>query len=454
MASFNENNIKSKADWVNALKRTTKAPLDRSSIFGSYDDAVLYASGGGDSRGLGGSSYIGQVITVYEDDKVDVYVIDSNKTLKGVGGDASPIGYGESEHSAVLKGGNNTVGLKGFYYKHLYFNNSLNVVNIYVTATQTLPTISTSGGATKETDIITSNYLEKGDIISIVNDNKYDRVAEVLQVNPGLIQVKWVDNEPFNKIKKEEQSEWSPEDYSIYCLDKPDAGIVDIGKYSVVRGTNNKAINVCTEAHGNGNIAEGKFATVWGKNNIGGYNTTTFGVNNVNRKDNSLVGGTNNINEASNSVMFGNKNTNYGKRAFIVGNQNITNTENEAAFGQFNKSDIDTRFSIGIGSSDDDRKNAFEVKQNGDIYIEGVEGRIQDKLNEMSEINKTIEDNEEVVAAALNELSENINNKCDNSRAEELQTLIINMQTYINALETRIVEIETVISQITVQNDN
>ena len=80
--------------------------------------------------------------------------------------------------------------------------------------------------------------------------------------------------------------------------------------------------------------------------------------------------------------MFGNKNANYGKRAFIVGNQNITNTENEAAFGQFNKSVQDTRFSIGIGTSDTKRKNAFEVKQNGDIYIEGVEGKIQDKLNQ------------------------------------------------------------------------
>ena len=365
-----------------------------------------------------------------------------------------PFSNGDSENCAVLKGGNNVVGLKGFYYKHLYFNNSLNVVNIYVTATQTIPTISTSGGTTKETDIITSNYLAKGDIISIVNDSKYDRVAEVLQANPGLIQVKWVDEEPFNKIKKEDQSEWSPEDYSVYCLDKPGSGIADIGKYSVVRGTNNKAINVCTEVHGNGNTAEGKFATVWGKNNIGGYNTTTFGVNNINRKDNSLVGGTNNVNEATNSVIFGNKNVNKGKRSFIVGNENTTNTENEAAFGQYNISNLDTRFSIGIGVSVDDRKNAFEVKQNGDIYIEGVEGRIQDKLNEISEINKTIEDNEEVVAAALNELSENINNKCDNSRAEELQTLITNMQTYINALETRIVELETVINQITVQKDN
>lgn len=61
-----------------------------------------------------------------------------------------------------------------------------------------------------------------------------------------------------------------------------------------------------------------------------------------------------------------------------------TKAQNEAehASGKYNVSNSDTQFSIGIGTSDANRKNAFEVKQNGDIYVEGVEGRIQDKLNQ------------------------------------------------------------------------
>jgi hypothetical protein len=51
------------------------------------------------------------------------------------------------------------------------------------------------------------------------------------------------------------------------------------------------------------------------------------------------------------------------------------NNEHEVAFGSYNISNTDsepsgqTIFSVGIGTSDDDRKNALEVKNNGDVYM-------------------------------------------------------------------------------------
>lgn len=85
MASYIEN-FKSKMDWANVFVRTGNFPLDRSSIFSSYDDAVLYASGvGNDSRGLGKTSYVGQIITVYENDEVNVYKINPDRSLESVG---------------------------------------------------------------------------------------------------------------------------------------------------------------------------------------------------------------------------------------------------------------------------------------------------------------------------------------------------------------------------------
>lgn len=283
-----------------------------------------------------------------------------------------------SENSAVLKGGNNQViseggvalgkdnlvGLKGFYYKHIRFVNTT-LANIYLSKTQVIPTITTDSEI-KDTTINPADYYSKGDIISIVNDNKYNDVAVINNMSKGMIQIKWLSEAPFSSIKAE--TNLSPEDYSIYCLDKPIQGISDLGKYSFANGTDNKAINTYTEVSGKGNIAKGKFGKVWGKNNVGGYNTTTFGANNVNLADNSLVNGTNNINEGNNSVIHGNKNKNYGKRAFVVGNENITKNENEAAFGKYNNSQNDTLFSIGIGT-DQARKNGFEVKANGDTYL-------------------------------------------------------------------------------------
>ena len=85
MANYIEN-FKSKMDWANVFVRTGNFPLDRSSIFSSYDDAVLYAIGvGNDSRGLGKTSYVGQIITVYENDEVNVYKINPDRSLEPVG---------------------------------------------------------------------------------------------------------------------------------------------------------------------------------------------------------------------------------------------------------------------------------------------------------------------------------------------------------------------------------
>ena len=75
MANYNEI-YKSQMDWQNVFVRTSNFPLDRSSIFGSYEDALKYAKGdGSDIRGLGKTSYVGQIIAVYEEGVVSVYKI-------------------------------------------------------------------------------------------------------------------------------------------------------------------------------------------------------------------------------------------------------------------------------------------------------------------------------------------------------------------------------------------
>lgn len=75
--------------WSTFFSRTTSIPLDRSSMFGSIEDAQKYAKGdktNPDSRGLFSMSYVGQIITVFENDEVTVYKINSNRDLEVVGG--------------------------------------------------------------------------------------------------------------------------------------------------------------------------------------------------------------------------------------------------------------------------------------------------------------------------------------------------------------------------------
>lgn len=84
MASYIEQ-FKSKMNWANTLERTDAFPLDRTSIWASYSDALKYAKADEkhpDARGLYGLSYIGQLLAVFENDKVKVYQITPTRDLE------------------------------------------------------------------------------------------------------------------------------------------------------------------------------------------------------------------------------------------------------------------------------------------------------------------------------------------------------------------------------------
>ena len=74
-------------DWQKPFQRQKPYPLDSTSIFSTYEDAVAYAKGdGSDSGKLGGAAYVGQIISVYENGSVSVYKIEEDRTLASVGG--------------------------------------------------------------------------------------------------------------------------------------------------------------------------------------------------------------------------------------------------------------------------------------------------------------------------------------------------------------------------------
>lgn len=96
MASYVET-FRTKIGQPAVYQRLSSSPLDRSSMFSALTDAQEYAKGEyiapgestpapHDSRKLAGMSYIGQIITVYENDVVTAYQIDYNRELKMLGG--------------------------------------------------------------------------------------------------------------------------------------------------------------------------------------------------------------------------------------------------------------------------------------------------------------------------------------------------------------------------------
>lgn len=61
-----------------------------------------------------------------------------------------------------------------------------------------------------------------------------------------------------------------------------------------------------------------------------------------------------------------------GESSHTEGYKTITTNKAEHAEGKYNKSNSGTISSIGIGTNDNDRNNAFEVMSDGNIYVKGL----------------------------------------------------------------------------------
>ena len=111
-----------------------------------------------------------------------------------------------------------------------------------------------------------------------------------------------------------------------------------------------------------------------GGNTVGGTGgTSTNGTRGIN----SYAYG--NITEAGANYAFafgerafaGVYNHNTGKHAVAIGNGVRAEKDYEFAYGKFNQSNEDTVFSIGDGTSDNDRHNLMELKTDGTLLLNG-----------------------------------------------------------------------------------
>ena len=88
MAEDPKNPLNARNDITRSFQRVFDFPLDRSTIFDSYEDAVAYARGdGSDSRKLGKTVYLGQLISVVSEEGASVKVY---KVVYGENGTEKP----------------------------------------------------------------------------------------------------------------------------------------------------------------------------------------------------------------------------------------------------------------------------------------------------------------------------------------------------------------------------
>lgn len=192
----------------------------------------------------------------------------------------SPIVKGDAENSAVLDGEYNNIknraisqtsiavgagtlaGLKGWYYKNIDFNLNridLSEIQPYVVLGSLVGGSWTSGNPN----------IKVGDVISIVNDSKYDFCSKVTAVSDGTIVV---DKLPFSSLETGIIQVNNIDDWAIYIPERPDAGIIDLGGGALSEGGyNTMATNICAHAEGLDTHAYGQYSHAEGRETKAGY---------------------------------------------------------------------------------------------------------------------------------------------------------------------------------------
>ena len=198
----------------------------------------------------------------------------------------SPFEKGDAENSAVLKGeyegysnkaisqtsmavgAATTAGLKGWYYSAIDFTNkkiTLSDRPTYILAGNLLLNGGWSSGVPN---------IKVDDVISLVNNSKYDLCSKVTAVNGNVITV---DSLPFTILVRDEGAAVAliagqfSDGYSVYIPDRPDAGIIDFGGGAFSEGGQSMATNICAHAEGLQTHAYGQYSHTEGRETKAGY---------------------------------------------------------------------------------------------------------------------------------------------------------------------------------------
>ena len=227
-----------------------------------------------------------------------------------------PIVKGDADNSAVLKGeyegylnkaisqtsvalgAGTTAGLKGWYYKAVQIGSDSNVVYLYLTTEQQIPTLVSTANAVENKEKNINIDISKGDICSIINGNRLIdcfefRLNEISNYGRISFTYKGEGTNPLSIIQNVE--ELKLDDYSIFCISKPSCGIVELSKCNIALGNNTKslaessvsiglrstAVGITSYAEGQDTIAVGECAHAEGaftKSNGIASHTEGFGT--------------------------------------------------------------------------------------------------------------------------------------------------------------------------------
>ena len=176
-------------------------------------------------------------------------------------------------------------------------------------------------------------------------------------------------------------------------------------------------------ASGNNSHAEGQSTTASGvDSHTEGYYTTASGVC---------------------SHAEGEYTTAEGDYSHTEGYDTKANNEAEHASGKYNKSTVNvTQFSVGVGTDDNNRKNALEIAVDSSIYINDLGG--YDGTNVDSSVVQSVQQVIKTINTSINDMSENI---------IDLSEQIDTINSSVNTLDASVRSISVPVISTNIVND-
>ena len=202
--------------WTNSLDRKAGVPVDMSSLYSSYEDAVIYAA-------TKGAAYAGQVIAVAEEDDSIVYVLTSTsqgQLTVGTGEDAKTYEIYIKRVGTIPKGDEKTVTVTGD-----------GLISLFGTKAEgTIPMIGTD----KDGDLKGKLVWKTLEDIGAGDGNTTYQFAPLTKTNEDNVEetygIKWRAI-PLGATVTETSPAWTSIPFTVYTKSETDAFIDEVKDY-------------------------------------------------------------------------------------------------------------------------------------------------------------------------------------------------------------------------------
>ena len=267
-------------------------------------------------------------------------------------------GYIDNIYAKVIKLNDKDVATQEYVYSLLSNLSSLDLQPVDTLPTENISTTSIyllKSNNTEETNIY-EEYIYVNDKWELIGTTKVD-IMENMSDAEGIGAVKQNGNKApggnaFATGYNTHAGQWTG---SMNTLAE---GVNTVGNYAHAEGNANIA-------HGSASHAEGKKNLTWGEaSHAEGYNNVTWGVA-------SHVEGQSNVATGNRSHAEGYHTTATHEGAHTQGKYTTSGRNYQTVLGEYNEVVDDALLVVGNGTSESDRRNAFEVKQDGTVKVNG-----------------------------------------------------------------------------------